>query len=193
MKWLYSTGICASAVLSLGMVVSAQATATRSQSATTTAQQSAGDQQMTVTGCIAKESDYRRAQDAGRGGVAGTGIGAGNEFILTNAAIGPATGATGTTGSSAGAATGTAGTTAAAGTAYELTGPNEGDASKFVGQRVEISGTLKAAETTASGRPTGGPTAGAPPSGVDVGGKDLKLRELEVRSIRQVAGTCPTP
>jgi hypothetical protein len=60
-----------------------------------------------------------------------------------------------------------------------------------VGKRVEIVGTLKAGETSASG-PTGGPTAGAPPRGVDVTSQDLKLRELEVSSVREVAGACPT-
>jgi hypothetical protein len=77
------------------------------------------------------------------------------------------------------------------GTAYELTGANEGQAAQHVGRRVEITGTLKAAETGASGAPTGGPTAGQPPSGVDVVSKDLKLREIEVQSVREVGTTCP--
>ena len=77
--------------------------------------------------------------------------------------------------------------------AYELTGANEKQASQFIGQRVEISGTLKAAEVTASGRATGGATAGKPPEGIDVAGQDLKLRELEVTSIKKTSGTCPAP
>ncbi len=40
----------------------------------------APEQQVTLTGCIQRETDYRRARDAGRGGVAGTGVGAGNEI-----------------------------------------------------------------------------------------------------------------
>jgi hypothetical protein len=52
-------------------------------------------------------------------------------------------------------------------------------------------GKLKPAETTASGRPTGGATAGPPPTGVDVTSKDLKLRELEVASVREASGSCP--
>jgi hypothetical protein len=143
-------------------------------------------QQITVTGCVQKESDYRRAQDAGRGGVAGTGVGAENEFILTDA-----TAATGTpeprpTGEPP-SPTGTAG---AKPMAYELTGPSEGQLGAHVGRRVEISGKLKAAETV-GGQPTGGATAGQPPTGVDVASKDLKLRELEVTSVREVTGTCP--
>ena len=74
--------------------------------------------------------------------------------------------------------------------AYELTGPNESKAKEFVGKRVEISGTLKPAATTASGAPTGGATAGKPPTGVDVASKDLKLRELEVTTVTVSTGTC---
>lgn len=146
-----------------------------------------------ITGCVQRETDYRRAQDSGRGGVAGTGVGAGNEFVLTNASMSTA-GARGTTAGATGAgttaATGTAGT--ATGTAYELTGSREADAAKFVGQRVEISGKLKPAEVGAGGA-TGGPTAGAPPRGVDVTSKDLQLRELDVSSIRAATGGAACP
>jgi hypothetical protein len=143
------------------------------------------EQQVTVVGCIEREADYRKAQEAGRGGAAGTGMGTGNEFVLTNAA--PAT--AGAPKSEAEAPTGTAGASTT-GIAYELTGPNEGQVGKFVGQRVEIAGKLKPAETGAAGT-TGGPTAGAPPRGVDVTSKDLKLRELEITSVRAASGTCP--
>jgi hypothetical protein len=37
-----------------------------------------------------READYRKAQDAGKGGVANTGLGVGNEFVLTNASPAPA-------------------------------------------------------------------------------------------------------
>jgi hypothetical protein len=137
-------------------------------------------EQITVTGCVVRESDYRRAQDAGRGGVAGTGVGAGNEFVLAEAAM-----AGDRPGAGAPAPTGTSGTSAA----YELTGANEGQAAQFVGRRVEIMGRLKPAETGAGG-PTGGPTAGAPPRGVDVTSKDLQLREIDVTSVKETTGTC---
>ena len=88
----------------------------------------------------------------------------------------------------AGAATGTIRTAAQD---YKLTGANEGKASQFVGKRVEITGTLKPAETAGAAR-TGGPTAGGRPSQVDVfAGEDLRLRELEMTSVRETAGTCP--
>ena len=125
-----------------------------------------GDREITVTGCVQSEADYRRAQDKGRGGVAGTGVGVGNEFILINAS--------------------SAGDTkkADAAAAYELTGPNEKLAAAHVGHRVEITGILKA------GSATGGPTAGAPPRGTDVVSKDLKLRELEVTNVKMISADC---
>jgi hypothetical protein len=137
--------------------------------------------QITVTGCIQREADYRQARDAGKGGVAGTGVGAGNEFVLANASV------------KAGAEPSSAvGTSGAAATAYELTGSGEGQAAQFIGKRVEITGMLKAAETAASGKPTGGATAGPPPSGVDATSKDLQLREIEVTSVKEATGTCPS-
>jgi hypothetical protein len=126
-----------------------------------------GDQ-VTLVGCIQKESDYRAAHDKGRGG-AGTGIGTGDEFVLTNASA---------------ATQGLKSEAGAADTAYELTGSGEEKVKDFVGKRVQITGKLKAAETGAAGHPTGGATAGAP------GSSDLKLRELEVVSVSAASGTC---
>jgi hypothetical protein len=144
-------------------------------------QTSSSGQQVTVTGCIQREADYRRSTDAGRGGVAATGIGTGNEFVLANAMLSPTGSSTAaaTSGARTPSATGTAGTS---GTAYELTGSKEGDASTFVGKHVEISGMLKPEAS-----PSGGPTANLP------GSQDLKLRELEISSIRETTGTCSTP
>jgi hypothetical protein len=133
------------------------------------------EQQITLVGCVQKESDYRAAHDKGRGGAAGTGVGAGDEFVLTNASM---------------ATQGLKSEATAADTAYELTGSNEEKVKDFIGKRVQITGKLKAAEIGAGGRPTGGATAGAPPSGVDVASKDLKLRELEVVSVAPATGTC---
>lgn len=177
MRAIVSTVIAVGAVLLTGL--SAAQTPAQGQSSTQSASQA---QQVTVVGCIVREADYRKGRDAGKGGVAGTGVGVGNEFILTSASMAPAA-----DGSAGGAAVGTAG---AATTAYELTGANEKQAESFVGQRVEISGMLKPAETGAAG-PTGGPTAGQPPAGVDVTSKDLKLRELEITTVRAATGTCP--
>jgi len=48
------------------------------------------DQQVTVMGRIQREADYRRSTGASPGGAANTGVGAGNEFILANAMMSPA-------------------------------------------------------------------------------------------------------
>lgn len=167
-------------------------------SAVAAAQTPAG--QTTVTGCVISESDYRKMHDAGRGGVVGTGVGAGNEFILADASTGPsavtdATSARSVMPSASGTsgATGTSGTTGTAATgamAYELSGSGEGQLSRYVGRRVELTGMFKGGETSASGQATGGPTAGSPPNGVDVGGKDLKLREFDVASVKEASGSC---
>jgi hypothetical protein len=138
----------------------------------------AAEGQITLIGCVQREADYRKDKDQGRGGAAGTGIGAGDEFVLVNASM--------TTQALKTDATGTD-------TAYELTGSNEEKVKAFVGKRVEITGKLKAAETTATGAPTGGATAGTPPRGVDIASKDLKLRELEIISVTAATGTCPAP
>lgn len=77
------------AVLAVGMTTfGAQLPAPQAQPGAT----SSTPQQITVTGCVQNESDYRPAHDAGRGGVAGTGVGAGNEFVLIDV-----TASTGTT------------------------------------------------------------------------------------------------
>ena len=138
----------------------------------------AAGEQMTVMGCIQREADYRKSVSAGRGGVAGTGAGAGNEFVLANAmmAASATSGSAATSGAGAPSATGTAGATS--NTAYELTGPNEGQAANFVGKRVQITGKMKAGDAA------GGPTGTVP------GSQDLKLREFEVSSIRETAGSC---
>ena len=179
----------AAAVLGLSMAALAHPTAQqreqpqpRTLTSTPAAQQagSAG-QTITVAGCIQSEADFRKARKLGPGGTAGTGVGVGNEFVLIDPTMASAGGPP-----VSGAPTGTTG---AAAQPYKLTGANEGKASQFVGKRVEITGTLKPAETTGAA-PTRRPTAGAPPR-IDVfAGEDLKLRELEITSVRETAGSC---
>jgi hypothetical protein len=181
------SGVCVAAVLTAGVVTFGQEPA---RPAAQREARSVGEQ-VTLTGCVQREADYRQARDAGKGGVAGTGVGAGNEFVLTEASASTSTTAGARAGSEPSSPTGTTGS-AAASMAYELSGPSEGQVAQYVGRRVEITGKLKAAETSAAGQPTGGATAGQPPRGVDVTSKDLKLRELEVTSVREATGTCPT-
>lgn len=193
MKFRYA--IAAGVVTLVTMAATPAQTAGQAQVSAVPAAQAAQvelpDQPITVTGCVMREADYRRAHGAGKGGVVGSGVGVGNEFVLTHvstAAAGGAGSSVGTAGAAGGTPTGTARTAAMA--AYELTGPNEGRAEQFVGRRVEIAGTLKKADVGAAG-PTGGATAGEPPSGVDLTSRDLKLRELEVTTVREATGTCP--
>jgi hypothetical protein len=128
------------------------------------------DKEITLTGCVQSEEDYRKAKGLGKGGAVGTGAGVGNEFVIVSAK--PAGG---------GATAETAGTTGVAGQAYEATGSKEGDLKQFVGKRVEIMGKAKAAERSTSGAPTGG---------VDPAGQDLKLAEIEITSVKAASGDC---
>jgi hypothetical protein len=115
---------------------------------------------ITLTGCIQREVDYRRLHNSGKGGFLGFGGGLGNEYVLINASPNPRRGFRDCS-------------TAVGGEAYELTGREEGDLKPFVGQRVAITGTRKAAEIDAlTGRPTGGRQAGY----------DLRLFEVDVDS-----------
>jgi hypothetical protein len=126
---------------------------------------------VTVIGCVQRESDYRSAHDAGSGGPLGFGFGRGNEYVLVNAVqtrIGQQPSPEAMPDCSG---------DAAAGAAYELEGAGEGELEALVGRRVEVSGTIEAAEVDpATGRPTGG---------VDPLNDDLQLFELEVASFRE--------
>jgi len=162
MKNRTAAHLCVAGLLAWGVGASAQGT-TASQ---TSASAAAGE--IKVTGCVVNESDYRKAHAEGKGGVVGTGVGAGNEYVLADASVGAERPAAATT------TTGTSGT--ASGTAYELTGSGEGQLSRYVGHRVELTGKFKDG--------SGGP-------GVNLGGKDMKLRAFDVMSSREVPGNCP--
>ena len=184
MKNQFATGLCVAGALALATAAFAQTTGQTQQPPTPApAAQTAQADQVTLTGCVQKEADYRATQNKGQGGVVGTGVGVENEYVLVGATVGAAKAA------DAVGTSGTPTTPPAAPMAYEVTGPNEGQLAQFVGRRVEITGKLKAAEMGAAGA-TGGVTAGTPPTGVDVASKDLKLREVEVLSVKEATGTC---
>ena len=224
MKQLLSGATCSAVVLAAGMAVFAQATPQSpaqppSTSGAQTAQETprASDaQQMTLVGCVQRESEYRRAKGAGAGGAAGTGVGAGNEFVLVNASASEGSSAAaaspaGTAGNPA-SPSGTVGTSGAAG-AFELTGSGESELEQFVGKRVEIIGKMKdsaamsdrspavrpGATTSTPGAPGADPTStigtpsgrpASPAGGNDIMGQDLKLKEFEVVSVREASGSC---
>ena len=185
-------GAALAATVTFGMVASAQSTgqppiqSAPPATAQAPAQQpteKAPAQQVTIVGCVQREEDYRKAHNLGKGGAVGTGVGEGDEFVLVGATI---------AGAAPPAATGTAGTSGgtAEGTAFEVTGDKEAELKTFVGKRVEIMGTLKAAEKGPMGA-TGGATAGTPPTGVDVASQDLRLREVDIASVKETTGACP--
>jgi pilus assembly protein FimV len=83
-------------------------------------------------------------------------------------------------------------TATGSGEAYELTGTRERELERFVGRRVEITGTLKPAATASDTAGTTGAAGTAKPTGgFDPMGQDLKLREVNVGSFREVAATRP--
>lgn len=128
------------------------------------------EQPISLTGCVMRETDYRRLNDSGKGGFLGFGGGLGDEFVLVNASRGTA----GPIGDC---------TRQTAGEAFELEGSAEKDLEAFVGQAVAIDGILNEAEIDpATGRPTGGRQAG----------DDLKLFEVDVESFRALAAPVET-
>ena len=171
----------AAAVLTVTMAAFAQT----SQSTPSAAQADGNPQTgtpITLVGCVQRETDYRRATDAGRGGVAATGVGLGNEYVLVNASR---AGTASTSGNSADCSSATGGD------AYELTGKGEVDLERYVGQRVELVGMLKRTGTNAPVGTSGTATAERPSGGFDPLGQDLRLQEVELTSVRQFAAAPP--
>jgi hypothetical protein len=101
--------------------------------------------QVTMVGCVEFERDYRARMAAGRGGVLGSGVGAADEFVLTN--VRPAEVGTGgsknkkTTDSKVGAGGGV----------YTLTGAQEKNLKRDIGRQVEIVGTIENAGKASTG------------------------------------------
>lgn len=93
------------------------------------AAQAAREGEITLVGCIELERDYRARKQSGRGGAFGSGVGVGDEFVLTNAR--PAQ--SGRRGAAAGGP----------GTDYELTGRLEKDFLRYVGRQVEVIGIVE--------------------------------------------------
>ena len=161
MKTRYTYAVIGAAVLLSAMPASSAAQTTAQTTTPST---------ITLVGCLQTEGDYRRAQDAGKGGVLSTGAGLGNEYVLiqTEGAGGPG-------GYAANANVDCKSSTAFAGTSYEMTGTRERELKQFVGRRVEITGELKNAD--ASGRP-----GGFDPAFIS---QDLRLNEINVASFRE--------
>jgi hypothetical protein len=116
---------------------------------------------ITVTGCVQKESAVLERT------MVPADTGTSDEFVLTNAAVTPASGRKGSKpeAQASSATTGTSGSRL--GLVYRLTGDKESELAPYIGQRVSISGTLKAADKTRE-----------------------NTREVMIDSIGQAAGSC---
>jgi hypothetical protein len=162
---------------------------------------SAAENQITVTGCVAREGDA-----------------ASNQFVLRNASMAPAAGATAAAGATKpGAAVGTtggeapgakpggqAGSTSAQGSSYALAGERESSLASMVGQRVEIVGQMarSAGAAGSAGAASGGadragqkpqPGEGAQPGQSaqrPAGPAGGSMPELTIASVKPAAGTC---
>jgi len=85
--------------------------------------QSAGDaaREVRISGCVQWEKDYRKERSEGRGGALGTGLGVGNEFVLTMVKPEGARKAT----------------------AYSITGDREKELGRRIGQQIEVIGVIE--------------------------------------------------
>jgi hypothetical protein len=128
--------------------------------------------EVTVIGCVEFEQDYRKRMAAGRGGVLGSGVGAADEFVLTN--VRPPQDAVGTSGR------GVRGSGAASpgpgGAVYTLTGAQEQTLKRDVGRQVEIIGVIE--------------NAGKPSTGAEL--TDVSdLPRIAITSWHRVGDFCP--
>ena len=99
--------------------------------------------ELTLIGCVEFEQDYRKRMAAGRGGVLGSGVGATDEFVLTN--VRPAASEIGTSGRGAMPRSG------AGGGVYTLTGTQEQNLKRDVGRQVEVVGVIENAGKPSTG------------------------------------------
>jgi hypothetical protein len=103
-----------------------------------------------LIGCVMRETDYRKINDGGRGGVLGSGVGAGNEFVLVDASTltseeAQRRNAARTAKEKMPSAVGTSGTT---GKAYSLSGEAEKNLVTDIGRLVEVVGTVDNSDAT---------------------------------------------
>jgi hypothetical protein len=169
--------MCSVVAATVAGFTSLSAQTSEPQPAEAPAQVAAVAGEITLVGCLQREADYRRLHDLGRGGVASTGLGRGNEYILVSAirmrsAADQPELDCGTIGA----------TSRAPGEAYELTGEPEGQLEPYVGRKVAVTGNLKDADT----EPVGTSGVTTPTGGFDPLGQDLKLFELNVTSFAEV-------
>jgi hypothetical protein len=149
-----------------------------------TSAQDNGEREITLVGCVMRESEYRDIYGPGRSGPRGPGIGLRNEYMLVDARETTP----GTSIPAEAMACPAVGTTFP--TAYELTGSNEREIAEFIGRRVELTGIQK----KANARPVGTSGILRPTGGFDPLGHELHLFEVEVGSFREaMVAAAPAP
>ena len=139
----------AAVVLVLTMTAAAHAQAAASRPEGTSRRQGqpvAAPKEVTLVGCVEFEQDYRKRMAAGRGGVLGTGVGATDEFVLTE--VRPASAEVGTTGR---AGRGRSSNPGSGGGVYTLTGPQEQNLKRDVGRQVQVVGVIENAGKPSTG------------------------------------------
>jgi hypothetical protein len=144
-KQLIATAVAMT--IGTGMTVETQTTESAAQRQGERAREAAVPaEHVTLIGCVEFEQDYRKRMAAGRGGVLGSGVGANDEFVLTN--VRPAAAEVGKTGS-----TGARGSVkpGGGGGVYTLTGVQEKDLKRDVGRQVEIVGVIENAGKPSTG------------------------------------------
>jgi len=138
------------------------------------------EREVTLVGCVMRESVYRDTYGPGLSGPRGPGIGVRNEYMLVDAReIAPGAPIP----ADANAACAAAGSTFP--TAYELTGSSEREIAEYVGRRVVLTGIQKEATV----RPVGTSGSGVlrPTGGFDPLGHEMHLFEVELATFRDVA------
>jgi hypothetical protein len=100
--------------------------------------------EVTVTGCVMREADYRKLHDAGKGGVLGSGVGVGDEFVLASAtpSMNTERGRRGAPGDRVEGRPAGMNGPARAGRSYTLTGPLEKNLASDVGRMVQVVGKV---------------------------------------------------
>jgi opacity protein-like surface antigen len=138
--------------------------------------QESPERDITLVGCVMRESEYRDTYGPGLSGPRGPGIGGRNEYMLVDAReIAPGETFTGP-------ATACPAVGSTFPTAYELTGSREEEIAEYVGRRVVVTGIQKEANV----RPVGTSGTLRPTGGFDPLGHEMHLFEVELNTFRDV-------
>jgi hypothetical protein len=162
---------CLTVALTTAVTIAGAQTTARRQGGPASA--TAAQNEITLIGCVEFEQDYRKRMAAGRGGVLGSGVGATDEFVLTN--VRPAESEIGTSGRSGrGASRGAM--PGAGGGVYSLTGTQEQNLKRDVGRQVEVVGVIE--------------NAGKPSTGAEL--TDISdLPRIAIKTWHPVGDFCP--